>query len=73
MYRDDFGNTYSESDITTFYKLTSEWSDKLAAQEYRLVTLIELPNGERRITTTSVGDAEWAKRIAEHYNIEETK
>lgn len=74
MYRDEHGQAYSKDEVTLVYKLTSEWSDRLAAQEYTLITLIEFPTGDRTRSSAVTGDAEWAKRIAEHYNIvEETK
>lgn len=65
-------DNYEES-----YSLTSQWSDELAAREFKLNVFAEYPNGERRLLRQVTGDFEWSKRIATHYEIdyeiEETK
>lgn len=56
----------------TIYRLTGRWSNQLAATEYRLTTLVEYPNGERRIVGEHTGDHDWAERIKAHHKIKET-
>lgn len=67
------GTSYNEDEVKKSYKLTSEWSDKLAAQKYTLSIFHEYENGERRLVGQVEGDTAWGERISEHYNINEEK
>lgn len=59
--------------LERIYQLTSTWRDETADQVYTLTVLGEYPDGERRVLAKYDGDAEWAGRIAAHYDIEMPK
>jgi len=59
-----------EEPVNKERKLTSEWDDRAGDMLYTMHEFGDCKNGERRLLNEFYGDAEWAKRVAAHYNID---
>jgi hypothetical protein len=53
----------------TIALMSVNWSDPAGDYEYKLAKFIEYPDGGREALNSVFGDLEWAKRIANYYNI----
>lgn len=54
----------------TIRTLTTSWSDRVGDNVYHLNIFKENNDGKRRKMNELDGDAEWAGRVAMHYNLQ---
>jgi len=72
-YRGERDMDRYEETVNKERKLTSEWNDHEGDMLYTMRVFGNYENGERRLLNEFHGDAEWAKRVAAHYNIDMPK